>query len=151
MGKRPALSVQEIIQIDRLHGGGRSARAVGRELGRSADVVLRYLRLGADYGIRKYKKRKTKLSQRQKAKIIRKASNEIISSAQIKYNNNLPVHRQTVWRVLKSAPHLKFKKLKGKPPLTNKHKQARLERAEEWMAWTTEWNKVVFSDEKNSI
>ena len=119
MGKRPALTVQERIQIDRLHGGGRSARAIGRELGRSADVVLRYLRLGAaDYGIRKYEKRKTKLSQRQRAKIIREASHEIISSAQIKDNNNLPVHRQTVWRVLKSAPHLKFKKLKGKPPLT---------------------------------
>ena len=38
--------------------------------------------------------------------------------------------------------------MKGKPPLTRRHKYERLQRAKKWMGSITEWLKVIFSDEK---
>lgn len=110
MRRKPGLTLQERIRIDRLYDSGRLARAVGRKLGGIADVVLRYSRFGANYGTRSCEKRETKSSDRQERKIIQDARDGSISHAQMRDNNNLQVHEQTVRRVLKSASHMEFKR-----------------------------------------
>lgn len=148
MGRRRALTPEERREIDILVGRGLSNRAIGRLLNRSHKVVKRYRDLGVRYGQRSYKKRKSKLTRRQIRAILRDASNGIISTAKIKQIHNLPVHRQTIWRVLKNAAHLRFRRLKARPMMTPFHEGIRLNWAREFMSWTTEWRKVIFSDEK---
>ena len=61
----------------------------------------------------------------------------------------LNVSRQKIRRVLSSSENLKYSKMQPKLPLTKNLKQARFQYALENVTWTSEWDQVIFSDEKN--
>ena len=92
--------------------------------------------------------RPKKLSERDKRSILRVASNAALSYNQIKSKSGVNCSRSTVRRIIKSSKNIVRRKFKKIPPLTKKHKDNRLTFAREYMAWTNEWKKVVFTDEK---
>jgi hypothetical protein len=57
------------------------------------------------------------------------------------------VSTRTIQRVLQSAPHLRYVKMKKTPKLLQRHKIARLEWARARHRDRTDWVKIVFSDE----
>ena len=70
------------------------------------------------------------------------------SASQIKEELSLPHSIRTIQRVLKKCPSLIYGKHKGRPKLTAKHKEARLEFAKSSISSRLDWSKIVWSDEK---
>ncbi|OXA38618.1 Transposable element Tc3 transposase [Folsomia candida] len=58
------------------------------------------------------------------------------------------VSKDTVHRSLTNNTDLEWRKRLTQPPLTQRHKDARLEFARKYMSWEKEWQKVIFTDEK---
>jgi hypothetical protein len=106
------------------------------------------LKKGPAYGVKPPTKGRTKVSLRLKGQIRHEATRNRLSCSQIKKTLDVPVTTRHIARILNESPNIKWKKLKGKPKLTNIHKQNRLKFARKYMSWKTEWRKVVFSDEK---
>jgi len=88
------------------------------------------------------------LSDTDKRAILREASNSHDSVSKIRAKAGVDASKTTVWRVISKAKHLKRLKLKKKPPLNPKRKEARLTFCRVNMSWCNEWKRVVFSDEK---
>ena len=51
-------------------------------------------------------------------------------------------------QIINRCPHLRSAKLKKKPKLTKSDKVRRLDWAKKFFSWKTEWDNVIFSDEK---
>lgn len=117
-------------------------------LDRSRRVVQNFIRLGDKYGEKKPTKGNRKLTMRQKQQIIQEAIQNRCNSTEIRHNLQLPVTSQHVSAILRGSGKVTWTKDKKKPLLKAHHKVARLEFAKVHMAWSTEWDRVVFSDEK---
>jgi transposase len=111
-------------------------------------VVHNYLKLRNNYGLKGKRGRKKILSQTVRRAIIRAASGKIITAKKIKDDLGLVVSVRTIRKELSSCPTLIRKKLKQKPKLTQKHKDARVEMCTKWLRERLDWDTVVFSDEK---
>lgn len=148
MAKGKCLTDEEKISIKIYKENGYSFREIARKVNRSDKVVRNYLKLGVKYGQRKKTKGNTKLSRRQIGQIKIEATKNHLNSAQIVEKLALPVTKQHVARILRRSDNIKWKKMKSKPRLTQKHKQQRLKFARERIQWDDEWKKVIFSDEK---
>ena len=107
---------------------------LSREMKKTENVIRNFLRDPSGYGTAKVSGRPSKLSKRDKRRIIRKASNSTLSCADIGNNLNLDVSRCTIWRTLKQSSHLIWSKLISGPYLKEHHKAARLEFARKSMA-----------------
>ena len=70
------------------------------------------------------------------------------SSSQIKAELQLGESARTIRRVLSRCPSLVYKKFKSKPVLTDNHKRARFEFAQESIKIRRDWSKIIWSDEK---
>ena len=155
MGRKIRLSEHEKGQIDALFSQKLSHRQIAKRIGRSPNVVDHYLKNSDAYG-KNYKGRtKVALTPKENRKIIRLASNSALSIMKIKDQSNVTASKSTVRRTILKAKHLKYMKLKKKPPLNMVRKQLRLDFAKAHMAWSAvdnndpgEWKKVVFTDEK---
>ena len=145
-GERLTNSEQETI-LD-LHKRKLSHRKIAKKVKRSKTVVTAFLQNPSNYGKKKRTGRKPIINEKTKRLILRSACNKTISCSQIVSELNLKASRWTVNRVLKKSNILKHKKMKHSPALTDDHKRLRLEWANEHMTWHTEWQKVVWSDEK---
>jgi transposase len=66
---------------------------------------------------------------------------------EIKESAKVDVHKSTMSRYLK-AIKVKRRKINFKPELTEKHKKERLNFAEKFISYDSEWRNVWFSDEK---
>lgn len=117
-------------------------------LNRSRKVVKNFLRLGSSYGVKKATKGNRKLTMRQKQQIIQEAIQRRCNSTEIRNNLQLPVTPQHVSAILRGSGTVTWRKDKKKPMLKSQHKVARLEFARRHMSWSTEWDRVIFSDEK---
>lgn len=148
MGKAKQLNPNEQRKIARLRGRGMPIKDISKNMGRSYKVIKSFLDLGENYGQNYKGNKKSKLSPRDRRRILAEASNQNVSRAQIASRLGLPVSKWTIGRVLNQSPNIKFRKMKGKPPLTITHKMTRLAWARSHMTWNEEWNSVVFSDEK---
>jgi len=126
MPKGLSLSESEKGQIKAYNEQGKSSRWIARKLGRSHDVINCYLKNPETYGTRKSTGRKSKLSDREKRQILRKASNSLISCDKIKCELDLQVHRSTVWNVIKASPNIVRGKLKFAPALKPNDKSIRI-------------------------
>lgn len=125
-----------------------SQREIARRLGRSRCVVQNFLAKGGNYGWKPATRGNKKLTNRQRVRIVEEAVQNRLNASEIKQKLDLPVTRQHVAAILKGSRQVKWGKPKKKPALKQHHKTNRLEFAKRHMAWTTEWNKVIFSDEK---
>lgn len=148
MPRAPQLSQREQGKIDALHEKGLSNRQIAKKLKRSSTAIDNYVRAPHLYGIKKRTGRKPILSDREKRHIVKTASNRQVSSSQIVDELCLKVSRWTVNRALNGSGVLKYQKKQSSPALKKAHKEARLDFAKQHMTWKSEWENVVWSDEK---
>ena len=125
-----------------------SQRKIAKEIDRSRTAVQNYIMSFFSPVASPRKKQKKKISVRCERQIIAKAVKVRKSCKQIKNELSLDVSPQTIYRTLISSENIVFKKFQAKPPLTEKHKDARFDFALEHIIWEKEWSKVIFSDEK---
>lgn len=144
MAKGKALSEYEKGQIDTFKSQGRSNRKIAEEIGRSLNVVNRYVRDPKNYGITKSPGAPPKLNERDKRRIIRAAVDGKKSCRKIQREVVPEVSKSTVWNVLNEAPDVSHEKMVAAPKLKDHHKVARLAFAREHMTWKHDWNRVFF-------
>lgn len=142
------LSKEERIKIDLLKENELPITQIARKINRSTKAVRNYLKLKENYGIKKKTKGNTKISLRIKNIIRSEVKKNKLSAAQIVHKMDLPIRKRRVQQILHDTPNIVYKKPLKKPPLQQSHKDARLEFAKLHMAWTVQWEKVIFSDEK---
>lgn len=148
MGRGKTLSEAETAKIDLLIEMGWSFRKIAKKIDRSHQVVSSYVRNRENYGKNRAGRTVGAINDRDRRRILREASNSMLSTKQIKEKLDVGGSLSTIQRVIKRAPHLQRKKLMRKPALKEHHKTARLAFAEKHVSWTNQWNNVVFSDEK---
>jgi transposase len=127
-------------QIQAYNDAGKSNREIARLLRRSEFVVRNFLKNPEAYGTRKRSGRPSKVSERDKRRIYRAASNSTASSSKIKRDLGLNVHPKTIRRVISKNPNLVRRKMKRAPALKEVHKRQRLEFARRNM--NKDWSKV---------
>lgn len=134
--------------VRELKKDGKSNREIARRIGRSEAVIRNVLKKGNAYGVKKKTKGNSKISNRDRNRIIQLGETGNYSAAQIKEELSLPITNKRVAQILRGSNHLKYTKKAKKPNLTPVHVEARLKFAKKYMSWTSEWDKVIFSDEK---
>ena len=143
------INLNILVQIDALIVSKKnSIKSIARLIDKSDRVVRNYLKDRESYGKKKRSGRRSSLTSRDKSHIIRLASDKTISAAKIKAQLKLTQSTTTVWRVINSCDHLKREKRGCKPALKSHNKIARLKWAKNHMTWSSEWENIIFSDEK---
>ncbi|KHJ88486.1 transposase [Oesophagostomum dentatum] len=136
----------EVYTVDTLHAAGISNNNIAKNLGRSRRCVDNFIRNPASYGRKKGGGRPRKLSSLEERHVRRMASNSSLSINDIRSVLDLDASKSTVLRAIHRSGTLVRQKMKPAPRLTPLHRKARLEFARDNM--NTNWNKIVFSDEK---
>ncbi len=142
------LSDPEMAVIDQLLSLELSNCEIARRINRSEGVIRNYIKKGSNYGKKKKTKGNQKLSNRQKNQIYSLASGGKHSAQEIATELNLDVTPRRIQQLLNASGRFKYVKKARKPFLKPVHINARLQWAREHIHWTTEWTRVVFSDEK---
>lgn len=140
MGRGSRLTEIERGKIMAFHHVGKSNRWISENIGRSHTVVGNYMRKQTEYGTTTSTGRPSKLTCRDRRRIIRVASNSTKSANQIKAELGLTVSKWTVYRALQKSSVIVRKKLKRAPALKKEHVVKRLQFARENM--TTDWKTV---------
>lgn len=148
MGRRCSLSLVEQGKIYAFKKCGKSNREIGKLLNRSHNVVNNFLRLRNAYGSKKSSGRPSKVTPRQRRTIVKELKSGNMSLSSLARQQNPPISKSTVHRVVKKFGNLVYLKRKAAPKLTKKHKEKRLKFAQEVMSWKEDWHRVIFSDEK---
>lgn len=148
MAKAKFLSESEKAVIDQLKAEGYSNRAIALKIHRSECSVRTYMKRGEDYGRNQKTRGNTKISKREKSRLIALASTGTRSSAEIVHDLQLPIQKRQVARILKGTGRFTYRKKMTKPALKPCHEVARLQWAQKYIHWQMEWTRVVFSDEK---
>ena len=149
MAKGKVLTEVEKGIINALRKLNISHRKIAKKIGRSPALVDNFVKLGDKYNSKCGKRgRKPKITPQEIRRIARLAATGCFSIREIQ--NQLPVHRSlsTIHSILNQNPNLRYEKMKGRPQLTLKHKEDRLNWCRNHMSWDKEWKKVIFSDEK---
>ena len=136
------LSEFEKGQITAYHEANKSNRKIARLMGRSLDLVNRFVKNPEEYGIIKRTGPANKLSERDKRGIFRAASNSTATCSKIKKDLGLGVSPVTIRRVISKNPNLVWRKMKKASALKEIHRQGRLEWARQNM--NTDWSKVRY-------
>lgn len=127
MGIGTNLSEYEKGQIAAFHQQGLSCRQIQQLIGRSKTVINNFLRDPANYGTRKSTGRPSKVSDRDKRQIIRKASNSVASCSNIKKDLGLEVSSETVRRVIQKNPNIRRQRLKKAPAIRRENRRKRVD------------------------
>ena len=148
MPRGTSLTEFEKGRIEGLKIAGMSHRMIAKTINRSRSLVDTYLRNPAGYGKKRRPGRKPILSPRDERAIIKTMSNKSISIGQVKAELKLKASKTTIWRAAKRDSNLKYAKKKKKPRLTKQHKLDRVAWCRKYFNWSSEWHRVIFSDEK---
>lgn len=148
MGRGKSLSAKEITQIDLLLEMKWSFRQIAKKISRSHHVIENYVQKRENYGKKYVGRTSSATSPRDRRRILKESSNSAQSAKQLKEKLDVNCSVRTIQRIRQQAPHLKRKKMLRKPALKDHHKKARMSFAEKHVSWTSQWNDVVFSDEK---
>lgn len=127
MGRGKSLSEYEKGQIVAYHNQGLSNRKIAGRVGRSLNVVNLFLNDPVNYGTRKSPGRPSKVSERDKRQIIRKASNSVVSCSTIKKDLELEVSAETVRRVIHKNPNIRRRRLRKGPAIRKENRKKRVE------------------------
>uniref|UniRef100_A0A7I5EEC8 HTH_Tnp_Tc3_2 domain-containing protein n=1 Tax=Haemonchus contortus TaxID=6289 RepID=A0A7I5EEC8_HAECO len=119
---------------------GLSNRRIARDLGRSHTVVDNFIKNPEEHGTRRSAGRPSLLSDRDKRRILREASNSTKSCMEIRSSLNLNASKDTVWRVIRKSQFIVKRKMRKAPFMTKKHRENRVAFARRCSR--TEWNKV---------
>lgn len=148
MPRQKYLNEAEKSVINALKAVGFSNRAIGSKIHRSSTVFDNFLKKGVNYGKKTRTKGNSKITNRQKNKLIKLASFRNYTSMQLVNELELPIKKTRACAIMKESGKLKYiKKIKAlflKPH----HEIARIDWAMKYMNLTTEWCHVVFSDKK---
>lgn len=132
-----------------LKNSGMTQREIATEINRSQGVVKNFLQAGIEnYGTNKRSGRPTKISPTVKRAVLREMSKTGASSSQMVRRFNLDCDSSLVRKWAAASDNLKYRKCLSKPPLKQRHKEARLEFAETHVQHSEMWSHVIFSDEK---
>ena len=148
MGKKKCLNDFEKGQIAELLRQGLNPHQISKAVKRSYTCICNYLQNQENKPPGKKRGPKEKLTPRQKRDIFRLASKSNVFSREIKATLDLPVSSRTIRRKLNESKRFKYEKKLCKPKLTKDHKRRRLQWARERMQDATNWNNIVWSDEK---
>jgi transposase len=148
MGRGKQLTNYEKGRIDGLSSIGISNRQIASTIKRSAKVVNNYVQDKDGYGQKKSPGRPMLLSDRDKRVLSREIRQTGASVKDVMAKTGVPGSRWTSWRAVKSTGNVEYCMGQRRPAWKEHHLQARLEFATSHITWTTEWDKVVFSDEK---
>lgn len=122
---------------------GRSNRWIANKIGRSHKVVNNFVGNMDGYGKKKRRGRKPKLSKHTKRRILADISNSTKGTRRVRDELATNVHHTTVWRAIKSSPNIVRQRMQRCPKLSQAHKEARLNWAEQRIWWKTKWQKVI--------
>jgi transposase len=127
------LTSEEKNKIDAYHDAGLSIREIINKINKSNTCVYHYLILCEKYGKNHYTGGNTKLTRRDHSCIFKEIVNNNTTATQVKRDLQLPVTTRRVQQILHKDIRLKWVKKVMKPPLTQEHKNARLEFAKNYM------------------
>jgi transposase len=102
-------------QITAYNREGKPRLEIAQLINISKTVVTNFLNKKEKYGIKRPTKGNSKLTNRDKRRIFRLASNELVTSTDIKNSLNLSVTTRTIRNHLSKSPNYNFSKLKKKP------------------------------------
>ncbi|OXA54337.1 Transposable element Tc3 transposase [Folsomia candida] len=143
------LSDYQLGQIDLLHEQGASQSRISQFLGCSQSAISNYLNSKTHQGLETTSYGRPKiLTPRDERQISKLAATGQYSIREIQRELPFTVSKDTVHRSLTNNTDLEWRKKLTQPPLTQRHKGARLEFARKHMSWDKEWQKVIFTDEK---
>ena len=145
MGKKGDLTSDEKSKIVQMLGNGETSNVIAKELGRDHRTIKRFIQNSQGGRKKRAEKPFRKLSGRDvnriKREIVRRplaTSKDIFSGIGL---GDIP--RSTRCRVLRQVA--KVKKSKKRPPLTQQHREKRVEWAKKYMK--LDFSKVIFTDE----
>ena len=125
MPKGKVLTDIEKGQILAFHREKVPNREIARRLKRSDHVIRNFLKNPTDYATIKRKPKKSKVSGREKRRIVQLASNSSKSLKTIKSDLGLNVCKETIRKVLKDSPHIVRSKMNNAPNLKPVHNRPR--------------------------
>lgn len=131
-----------------LREAGWTYAAIGKHLGRSESGVTKFWKNRETYGKAKRSGRPRKVCERTRRRIILEAKKGGQSSSAVKAALDIDVSPRTVRRVLQQTPHMGYTKRNRTPMLKASHKLARRKWARSMIKARTDWNRIIFSDEK---
>jgi IS30 family transposase len=138
------LSQDEKVRIMAQHECGKSARAIARDMGRSADVVARFLRDPEGYSTQNHKRL---ITDRAIRRLINEAAKGEKSAERLREEHSISLSTRRVQQILSSSSFLNYEKRKPAPWMTKRHYDARVEWAKLHTTVRTNWDEIIFSDE----
>ena len=147
MARGKTLSDFEKGQIEAYNHAGRSNREIARLLDRSHHLVDSYLTDPARYGTRKSTGRIPQVSDQDKRRIWRRASNSTITCRQIKRELGLTISIEWIRRLIHANPFIRRRKMRRAPTITAQNKEKRLKFCQRNMR--QDWSKVSKSTKLN--
>ena len=142
MPRGTELSDFEKGQIRAFKDLGLSNRDIAARLARSPTVVDNFIKKKDGYGKKKRSGRPPELTAHDKRSIVRAASNSTKGVRRIRDECKPNVSENTIWRAIKSSPHLIKQKLKVNPKLKPEHEVKRMNFAKQHVTWTRNWDTV---------
>jgi transposase len=146
MGRGKLLSSHQRSQIDAYKACGKSNREIASLIGKSANAVNQHVKRGSCTAPGKSSGRKPSLSLRDRRQIIRDVQQSGDSIPNVRARTGVAASRWTVWRAVRQCPNVEY--VSGQSAWKPHHVTARLDWATRHASWTSEWQRVVFSDEK---
>ena len=115
----------------------------------SGNVVQNYLSSPATYGTKITGGPKRKMTKKNERRLMRAASNSPLSTRALRAQLVLSISVSHTRAYLNKSSHLPHMRVKCAPPLTERHKTARIRWARQHVRWQPkDWGLVLFSDEK---
>ncbi|OXA46448.1 Transposable element Tc3 transposase [Folsomia candida] len=143
------LSEYQLGQIDLLREQGASQSRISQFLGCSQSAISNYVNSKTHQALQISSiDRPSILTSRDERKIGKLAATGQYSIREIQRELPFNFSKDTIHRSLTNNTDLEWRKKLTQPPLTQRHKDARLDFARTHMSWDKEWRKVIFTDEK---
>ena len=148
MGRGKPLSQFERGQVDAYRADGKSIRHIAQIIGKSRSAVSHYINQGNNYCNKHSPGRPRILTDRDQRALIRRVQLTSESVPKVIGQMGLQSSRWTVWRALRDCPNVEYCHGQRYPAWGQRHIDSRLKFAQNHVTWTTDWQHVIFSDEK---